>query len=136
MTKKLFLAALVLALVLPPFPRTVQAQDLFVCGQNPSQLVAGDHEQITVSSTALGLTAAKLNPTTGAPRPTCAVIQVISTVSISYWGAFGVPTASDGQLLPQYGSITVGPSNLTSVRMIRVTTDATVSVQYFSPATQ
>lgn len=119
-----------LALVLAPYP--AHAQDMAVCGQNPDQLRSGDHEQITVSSTAIGFTAGKLTPTNGAPKPVCAIVQVI-TNSVSYWGNYAAPTASDGLVISTNGSVIVGRNDLVSFRMIRVTSDATVSVQYLAP---
>jgi len=124
---------LALAVVLAPFRLTpAYAQDSTACTNTPSSMQAGDHEMITVSSTALGFTAAKLNPSSGAAKPVCAIVQVISN-SVSYWGAFAVPTASDGMVIPTNGSVTVGAANLVSFRMIRVTSDASVAVQYLIP---
>lgn len=87
---------------------------------------------IAVSSTAVGFTTAKLNPTNGAPKPVCAIVQVI-TNSISYWGTLPVPTATDGQVLPTNGSVVVGPINLATFLMIRVTSDSNVAIQYLVP---
>lgn len=87
----------------------------------------GDYEAIAVSSTAVGLT----NATYMVGHETLALITV-ETDSIR-WRADGEdPTATDGLLLPAGYSISIaGKLVLNNFKMIRVTGDASVKVQYF-----
>lgn len=127
---------LCLALLFPMHPAPVQAQDLSACYQgNTQQVQATTHEMITVSNTAIGFTASKLQPTDGSPDPVCAVVTV-NTNSISVWGQ-GTPTASDGMILSAGQNIAVGALNLRSFLMIRAgASDAAVAVQYYVIPTQ
>lgn len=110
---------------------------------NTTQYRAGfDGEKLTVSNTAKALTASVYSPTitdnpSGTARADYAVITV-ETDSIRWWpctGALctvGAPTATQGHLVPSGGIITVyGYSNIVAMRMIRVTTDATIQVSYY-----
>lgn len=110
---------------------------------NVTQYRAGfDGEKLTVSSTSKALTASVYNPTiTGVQasqsRADYAVITV-ETDSIRWWPCtgtlctVGAPTSANGHLVTAGGSFTVyGYSNIVSLRMIRVTTDATIQVSYY-----
>lgn len=87
----------------------------------------GNYEAIAVSSTAVSLTIAKYM----LGHETMALITV-ETDSIR-WRADGEdPTAAEGLLLPAGYSISIaGKMVLNNFKMIRVTGDASVKVQYF-----
>lgn len=101
-----------------------------------------DGETLTVSSTSKALTSSKYNPTiTDVPssqsRADYAVITV-ETDAIRWWPCtgslctVGAPTSSTGHLVPTGGAFTIyGYGNIVSLRMIRVTADATIQVSYY-----
>jgi hypothetical protein len=118
-----------------------------VMGQQPqfnvTQYRGGfDGETLTVSNSSKTLTSSVYNPTiTGVPsfnsRADYAVVTV-ETDAIRWWpctGALctvGAPTSTTGHLVPLGGSFTVwGFGNIQNLRMIRVTTDATIQVSYY-----
>jgi hypothetical protein len=101
-----------------------------------------DGEKLTVSNSSKALTASVYNPaitdsSTGQNRADYAVITV-ETDAIRYWPCTGIlctvgaPTSTTGHLVPVNGSFTIwGFSNIQNIRMIRVTTDATIQVSYY-----
>lgn len=120
---------------------------ILVWGQQPqfnvTQYRAGfDGEKLTVSSVSKALTSSVYNPTiTGTPssasRADYAVITV-ETDSIRWWPCtgslctVGAPTSANGHPVTAGGSFSVyGYANIVSLRMIRVTTDATIQVSYY-----
>ena len=110
---------------------------------NVTQYRAGfDGEKLTVTNASKALTASVYNPViTDVPsvqsRADYAVITV-ETDSIRWWpctGALctiGAPTSANGHLVTAGSSFTIyGYGNIVSLRMIRVTTDATIQVSYY-----
>lgn len=110
---------------------------------NVTQYRAGfDGEKLTVSNTSKALTSSVYNPTiTGTPssmsRADYAVITV-ETDSIRWWPCtgslctIGAPTSANGHLVTAGGSFVIySYANVVSLRMIRVTTDATIQVSYY-----
>lgn len=94
---------------------------------------AYDYEAVTVSSTAIGCTAAKLSftPTLGAVRKAHEIHVTIETDSVRYRFDGGDPTAAIGHLATTGTVISVkGPHNLARFKMIRVTTDASAKITY------
>ena len=85
-------------------------------------------DQITVSSTAVGFTAANV------PGAAEFAICVVETTSIRMGSADNVPTATDGlELLPGAIFGIVGRGNILNARFIRViSTDATLTARFFS----
>lgn len=101
-----------------------------------------DGETLTVTNASKALTASKYNPTiAGVPSSSSRADYAVITVeadAIRYWpctGALctvGAPTSTTGHLVPVNGSFTVwGYSNIVALRMIRVTTDATIQISYY-----
>lgn len=98
-------------------------------GSNPNLAVLS-FETITVSSTAIGATAATAFPTAA----DSAIYAVFTTETNSLrWRADGIaPTAAVGHLVAASSTIEVcGTVTLKRFLMIRTTSDATVSVTYF-----
>lgn len=92
-----------------------------------------DQNVITVSSTAIGLTAAKIAPA-GKPYRADMISLLVATDSIRYTTDGAVtPTSTVGSLIPKDGLpiIIYGADAIAAFLMIRVTTDAAVNVQYF-----
>lgn len=99
-------------------------------------------ETLTVTNASKALTASVYNPTiTDVPssqsRADYAVVTV-ETDAIRYWpctGALctiGAPTSTSGHLVPKDTQFVIwGYSNIVNIRMIRVTTDATIMVSYY-----
>lgn len=87
-------------------------------------------ETITVSSTALPFTVATYS---GDPaNPPTFVIATVATDSIRYRADSIAPTASIGHLVPAGVSFEVrGTQAIRDFKMIRVTTDSTVTVSYY-----
>lgn len=118
-----------------------------VIGQQPqfnvSQYRGGfDGETLTISSTSKALTSSVFNPTiSGVPSSSSRADYALITVetdSIRWWpctGALctvGAPTSTTGHVVPKDSSFTVyGYGNILNLRMIRVTTDATIQVSYY-----
>ncbi len=131
--KRLVFLALVFALVLPPVPAVAQTTALDACPFVPGDLKVAYAEPLTVSNTAIGLTASVYNPGSGAPKAVCALITV-NTNGISRWAAGRTPTASDGVLVGAGVQFSIGQQNLATLLMIRSTgTDASVAVEYMVP---
>jgi hypothetical protein len=85
---------------------------------------AYDHEVITVSAVAIGLTANKLSPAEAA---------LISCAGggVRYWLDGTAPTASEGHPLAAGETILVhGQNNLRGLRFVRETADAALAVTY------
>jgi len=110
---------------------------------NATQYRAGfNGEVLTVSNVSKALTSATYAPVvTGTPssqtRADYAYITV-ETDAIRWWPCtgtnctIGAPTATQGHLQPLGSSFTVwGFANIQNLRMIRVTTDATIQVSYY-----
>jgi hypothetical protein len=132
--KKIILLALLLV------PSLVGAQQPQF---NTEQYRGGfDGETLTVSTVSKALTSSVYNPTiTGTPAANSRADYAVITVeadAIRYWpctGALctvGAPTSTTGHLVPVNSSFTIwGFSNIQNLRMIRVTTDATIQVSYY-----
>ena len=85
-------------------------------------------ETITVSTVSIGFTAALYNQGEQAQS----ALVTIAGDSIRFWPNGQTPTASVGHLVTAGTPVEVcGFSNIAKFRMIRVTTDATVTVSYF-----
>jgi hypothetical protein len=98
------------------------------------QAVARDFEKITVSSTTTGPTASKLTKTaTGSFAMSAArVLFTVETDSIRIRFDGTNPDATTGHLLTAGSTFTLnGVENISNLKMIRVTTDATVQITYF-----
>ena len=90
---------------------------------------AGDHEAITVSTTAIGVTAGKLliNQTGGFKKRAVKVFLTVETNSIRIMWHGGTPTSSTGHLLTSGSSITIeGEQNVNNLLMIQASAGATV----------
>lgn len=91
---------------------------------------AFDFDHIAVSSVAIGLTAAKLNPNNAIPANK--VTFSVETNNIRYRYDGGVPTAALGHLVTA-GSPpvqVVGEGNIAKLQFVRVAADADVFVTY------
>jgi len=87
------------------------------------------HETITVSNTALGFTSNLINQ--GAGQATFALVTV-AVDNVRFWSDGTAPTATVGHIVVAGTPVSVcGFDNIKNFKMIRVTTDATVSVSYF-----
>lgn len=96
---------------------------------SPQTLSAYTHETITVSNTSIGFTAALYDQSAGSAQ---SALVTITGDSIRWWADGGTPTATVGHLVTAGTPVEVcGFSNIQKFRMIRQTTDATVSVSYF-----
>lgn len=101
---------------------------------------ASGWEKITVSSTAVGCTAAKIyayttNGTTKSDaRALLVTVEGTAGTNDIRWRCDGSnPTASDGHLLKAGQNLIVrGLGNITNFKMIRTSSDSTVSISYFS----
>lgn len=94
------------------------------------------HETLTVSTVSVALTSATYNPvvTDALPSSTRADYAMITveTDCIRFWDDTTAPTGSAGHLVCAGGTFYVwGFKNLRDLRMIRVTTDATLQISYF-----
>lgn len=95
---------------------------------------AFDEEVITVSNTALGFTEATAAPSKGLPSMPCWADAAYLTVegdAVRYYISGATPTATVGHpLAVGEDLLVVGRTNVSQFRMIRQTTDATVTVTY------
>lgn len=105
--------------------------------QSITNVIAGifepyDFETITVSNSAIGLTASKYTAPNLAPlKEAQYIILTLETSNIRYRIDGGVPTSSIGHLLNSGGSLTLlGISNIVNFKAIAVTSDATFMVTY------
>jgi hypothetical protein len=96
---------------------------------------ASGKEKLTVSSTAKALTSSVYAPIcTDSPPALCQADYAYITVETDAlrWWPHDDPTSTDGHLQPANTSFTVwGFDNIVNLRMIRVTTDATIQVSYY-----
>jgi len=113
---------------------TTHGQGVYLTGaEQPIDVETGvlayhDHESITVSSTALSLTAAKADNYTSAYITT-------ETDAVRFWLDGQAPTASVGHSVAAGGQIILtGRAELDGFRVIRVTNDATLRVSYANRA--
>ena len=95
-----------------------------------------NHEAITVSNTAVGFTSSARKPASGNYSGVTAKIAKVSveTDSIRWSQDSTSPTSSVGTL--QYATdvfYVYGAQNIANFKAIRVTTDATIQVQYGWP---
>lgn len=126
-------AALLAAFLLVPTLLGAQSNKLV---DTQAIRVAFNAEKITVSSTAVGFTAATIHPST----PTNRTVDqryanmaycTVATDAIRWLSTGTAPTATDGLLVASGGNFTIyGRENVDNFKMIRVTTDATVNCQY------
>lgn len=108
----------------------LHAQSMAPCSQGQtSPLVAFASETITVSSTAVGFTSATINPSAGGAA--IAAFVTIATDNIRVFMDGTVPTATVGHLFASSGTFTVCAADVARLRMIRQTTDATVTATYY-----
>lgn len=97
---------------------------------------AYDYEAITVSSTAVGLTATKVTPSAAANTPAHGkafeVFISVETNAIRYRIDGTDPTASEGHPVAAGASVTItGYDNIRRLKMIRQSADAAVKVTFF-----
>jgi hypothetical protein len=93
-------------------------------------LVPFAFETITVSTTAIGFTASKYQPT--GLQPAALAVVTLESNDVRYRSDGLNPTASVGHVLASAGAVTVcGLQSLQQVRFIRVSADATAQVSYF-----
>lgn len=98
-----------------------------------TEYVPTNDEAITVSNTAIGFTASKMVPTSGAFKnhQADAALVTVETNNIRFRDA-GTPTASVGHLLQPGQSVFLeSGSQLINFLAIRVTNDATIYVTYY-----
>jgi hypothetical protein len=94
---------------------------------------AYDYEEITVSTSAVGLTATKVNPGGSDPEKARAAVIVVKSQPINFRVDGGDPTAGSGIGAVAGDQISVvGLSNLSQFKAIRSgASDATLCVTYF-----
>jgi hypothetical protein len=98
----------------------------------PLDAKGSDFEQITVSSTAVGFTATKLDPVSPIQRPSQARVFV-NTNAIRVVGGGLIPTVSSGAVISAGQSFLVTEDDLRTFKMIRDGgSDAEVAVMYSS----
>ncbi len=123
--KKCLALLFLLASLMLPF--TLSAQECIagqVKGIDPL-----DHEELTISTVALGFTAGTIQQAAG--NAAIAVITV-ETDSIRYWLDGTTPTSSSGHLAPADSAFTIcGLNSIKNFLAIRVTLDAAIKVSYF-----
>ena len=130
--KKLTPLALLLLTLLAPEARAQNG--VGACPFGAASLVSSYQEMITVSSTAVGFTAATYKPTDGRPAAVCATV-VVNTTSISWWPTGSTPTAAVGVITTSGNSFSVGTTDLPKFLMIRATgSDSLVAIVYFTLA--
>lgn len=98
------------------------------------EIPATDFESITVSTTAIGFTASKIlqNETGGFKRRCTKALFTVETNSIRFRLDGTAPTATVGHLMAAGDSFLVtGDTNITNMKLIRQSADATVMVTYF-----
>lgn len=95
---------------------------------------AGDFDTQTISTVALGITAAKLkiNETGGRFKRAVKAFISVETNSIRVRWDGTDPTASVGHLLTAGSSLTIiGEGNVTKIKMIRASADAAVMITLY-----
>lgn len=98
------------------------------------EIPATDFESITVSNVSIGFTASKIlqNETGGFKRHCTKALFTVETNSIRFRLDGTAPTATVGHLMAAGDSFLVtGDTNITNLRLIRQSADATVMVTYF-----
>lgn len=130
MRKLLLGAAIFMALEVP-----AQAADLVVdltgsgcTSGNQLPMTSFAFEQITVSSTALPLTASKYNPTTFGPALMAVITTETDSVRFTVDGT--TPTSSVGTLVTLGGVIRICQPDMVKFKVIRVTNDAPIVAIY------
>lgn len=107
-----------------------QANAGIACSGLSFSPVAYDFESITVSSTALGFTAAKITPV--GTLPAIFASCTLETNSIRFREDGLDPSATVGQLIAAGNTIEVcGQQNINTVRFIRVSADGTLQCHYY-----
>lgn len=129
MIRRIFTLAVAVSLMLLPMPSvTAQSNE---CGPGPSVPFA--NETLTVSTTALPLTATVYAPSSP-PKADQAII-VVNSESIRIWFDGSTPTGSVGIILAAGQSVRVCALSLPKVKMIRDgASDSEVAVEYSGPA--
>jgi len=88
-----------------------------------------DHEELTISNSALGFTAGTIQQAAG--NAAIAVVTV-ETDSVRYWLDGTTPTSSSGHLAPADTAFTIcGLNSIKNFLAIRVTLDASLKVSFF-----
>lgn len=130
--KALLAPLTIVALICAPVP-TVEAQNTTQC--NTANLSAFASETITVSTSAVGLTAATYNPGNG-QNPASAALVAVNTNNLRAWFDGSAPTTSAGIIVAAGQSFVVcGIPGLQKLKMIRDdASDVEVAVQYFAVA--
>jgi len=124
MRKRLVLLALLLGVA------TYESPEARATCAASSSYNAFAHETITVSSTAVGFNSVLYDQASG--QATAALVSV-SGDAIRFWSDGTIaPTATVGHPVPIASTVEIcGFANVKNFRMIRQTTDSTVSVSYF-----
>jgi hypothetical protein len=119
---------LVFVLVCSQFLNVVNAQD-----NTTRMFVSFAFETITVSTVAIGFTAATIQPSGGAFRADMAEFS-LETCSVRYRIGSTSPTATVGVLMPTGTGRVYGWDNIQNIKFIRDTScssDAKLSVHYY-----
>jgi hypothetical protein len=107
-----------------------QGQAHAICQGPVSELDVIGYESITVSSTAIGFTAATFAPSGG--QPAIYAYATTETNSIRFRADGIAPTATEGHLVAAPGAFEVcGLRAITNLSMIRASADATVKATYY-----
>ncbi len=123
--KKCFALLILLASLMLPF--TLRAQEC-IAG-NVKGIDALDHEELTISTAALGFTDATIKQAAG--NAAIAVVTV-ETDAIRYWVDGTTPTSSSGHLAPADTAFTIcGLNSIDNFLAIRVTLDAAIKASFF-----
>lgn len=125
--RKLFIPLLVL-FALSDFPAEAGES---CSGGGAYTAVAYDSEKITVSSTAIGFTLAKIAPS-GTPAATEAYCSS-ETDAIRFLTTGAAPAATTGILVAAGSYLRVCQEDIRRFKAIRVTTDATLNCLYMRP---
>ena len=124
MKKLFFLIFLVTALGLPFVASAQECIAGNVKGIDPL-----DHEELTISTAALGFTAGTIEQAAG--NAAIAVVTV-ETDAVRYWLDGTTPTSSSGHLAPADSSFTIcGLNSIKNFLAIRVTLDAALKISFF-----
>ena len=124
MRKRLVLLALLLGVAVYQSP---EAQATCAITSSYSAFA---HETITVSSTSVGFNSVLYDQASG--QASAALVSVAGDAIRFFSDGTIAPTATVGHLVPVGSNVEVcGFSNVKNWRMIRQTTDATVTVSYF-----
>jgi len=108
-------------------PFTLSAQECIV--GNVKGIVPLDHEELTITNSALGFTAGTIQQSAG--NAAVAVITVEDD-AIRFWMDGTTPTSSSGHLAAADTGFTIcGLNSIKNFLAIRVTTDAALKISYF-----